>query len=222
MIELEDVRFQYRRGGFGLHVGHLAIEAGRLVAFVGPSGSGKTTLVSLISGILAPASGALRVGGVDLASQPDARRRRFRIARIGMVFQDFELLEYLTVRDNVLLPYRINRALRLEASVRERAGRLAEAVGLGDKLDRYPGSLSHGERQRLAICRAMIAEPAILIADEPTGNLDAKTARRILELMFDQARRSGATFLMVTHDGSLLDGFDRVVDVTELSGRPRA
>jgi len=165
---------------------------------------------------------SLRVDGVDLATRSDAQRRRFRIARIGMVFQDFELLEYLTVRDNVLLPYRINRALRLDGSVRERAAQLAEAVGLGDKLDRHPGSLSHGERQRLAICRAMMVEPAILIADEPTGNLDAKTARQTLQIMFAQVGRSGATFLMVTHDATLLDGFDRVVDVTELSGRAPA
>jgi len=125
------------------------------------------------------------------------------------------LLEYLSVLDNILLPYRINRSLALDDSVRARAIRLAEAVGLRDKLGRYPARLSQGERQRVAVCRALVAEPVLLLADEPTGNLDPVNAEKVLEILFDLARVSGATLLAVTHDHGVLRRFQRVVDFAD-------
>ena len=146
-------------------------------AFIGPSGSGKTTLLHLIAGITLPQSGTIETNGVDLTGLSENARRGFRIKNIGLVFQEFELLEYLTVLDNVLLPYRINPALELTEAVRARAAAVTVDVGIGDKLSRYPRQLSQGERQRVAVCRAVVTEPAVLMADEPTGNLDPHKQR---------------------------------------------
>ena len=145
----------------------------------------------------------------------DARRRDFRIRTIGFVFQDFELLDYLNVLDNILHPYRITGALRLDAVVRERAEALAERMGIGDKLKRRANDLSQGEKQRVAICRALLPGPRLLLADEATGNLDPRNKARILDLPFDSVEAHGATLLAVTHDHELLPRFDRVVDFAD-------
>ena len=138
----------------------------------------------------------------------------FRISNIGFIFQEFELIEYLNVLDNILLPYRVNSSLRFNKAVRDRAVCLAESVGIGDKLRRHPDALSQGEKQRVAICRALVTEPKIIVADEPTGSLDSENKKSIMKIIHDQIDKSRATLLMVTHDHSLLDGFDRVVDLT--------
>ena len=190
----------------------LSVGAGETVAVVGASGSGKSTLLALIAGILEPASGNVRVQGAEVSALDDRARREFRLHALGLVFQEFELLEHLDVRDNVLLPYRIHPALRIDSEVRERAGRLADEVGIGALLDRYVTRLSQGERQRVAICRALVTEPAILLADEPTGNLDPESKERVLDILFACARRTGATLVAVTHDHDVLPRFDRVVD----------
>lgn len=216
MILLEGVRFAYPGGAFELRIPRLEIEAGRRVAIIGPSGSGKTTLVQLIAGLRAPQAGRVRVGDFEPSAAGDAARRRFRATHIGFVFQEFELLEYLSVRDNILLPYRITRALRRTAEVDANCERLARAVGVADKLRRLPRTLSQGERQRVAIARALIAEPPLVAADEPTGNLDPATADAVLDLLLGEVRQRGATLLMVTHNHALLDRFDRVIDVTRL------
>ena len=195
----------------------MLIERAEKVAFVGPSGSGKTTLVYLIAGILRPQAGSIRIDRLELAECSDQQRRDFRISRIGFVFQEFELLDYLDVRENILLPYYLNGTLRLTPQARHNAEELATSLGLGDKLSRHPRKLSHGERQRVAICRALIAAPDILIADEPTGNLDAETAQATLELLLDAVARRSATLLMVTHDHTLLGAFNRVVDIRDLA-----
>jgi putative ABC transport system ATP-binding protein len=192
------------------------------VAVIGPSGSGKTTLLYLAAGIVSPLSGAVRVAGHDLSRQTDAERRRFRIRQIGLVFQEFELLEYLTVRENILLPYRINPALPLDRAVRQRVGAVAEAVGLSHALDRCPHRLSQGERQRVALSRALITQPRLILADEPTGNLDPRTSGTIVSLLLDQAQQTRATVLMVTHDHSLLTRFSRVLDLEQLIHRQPA
>ncbi len=212
MIRLTGLEFCYGEGDFALRIPELAVERGEAVAVIGPSGSGKTTLLNLIAGIATPQAGSVTTDGVDLTALDEARRRDFRIRHIGLVFQEFELLEYLSVLDNVLLPYRINPSLRLEPPVRERAVALARRVGVGDKLDRNARRLSQGERQRAAVCRALIAEPALLLADEPTGNLDPANKDRVLDILFDTARESGATLLAVTHDRDLLGRFGRVID----------
>ena len=212
MIKISDVEFSYGRGDFRLQIERLEVAEGAKTALIGPSGSGKTTFLSLVSGTLLPLSGSVRVDGREVSSMTDAARREFRITNIGFVFQDFELLEYLSVFDNILHPYRMNRALRLTPEVRRRARQLAEETGLSDKLRRWPDQLSQGERQRVAICRALLARPKLLLADEPTGNLDPKNKDRILNLLLDYAQSSHAMVLVVTHDLGLLKRFDRVID----------
>ncbi len=216
LIEIDELTFGYRGSAFRLRVPSLRIEQGEKVAVIGPSGSGKTTLLHLVAGILLPETGRIRIGGTEPPKEPDAGRRNFRISQIGMIFQEFELLEYLTVRENILLPYRINRWLTLDREVQSSVHALAESVGIADSLDRYPDRLSQGERQRVAISRALITRPRMIFADEPTGNLDPHTSHTILTVIIEQARASGATVLMVTHDHSLLDRFDRVIDFEHL------
>ena len=218
MIEIAGLRFQYGEGAFRLDVPQLHIRRGQRVALVGPSGCGKTTLVSLIAGILKPSAGRVVVAGEDVARLSDARRRRFRSARIGFVFQEFELIEYLSVLDNIMLPFLINPGMKLTRTVPSAAARLARDMGLAGKVHRKPRVLSQGERQRVAICRALVAQPPLLLADEPTGNLDPATAAQILDLLLEAVTSHEATLLMVTHNYGLLDRFDSVVDVNRLCG----
>jgi putative ABC transport system ATP-binding protein len=188
------------------------------VAVIGPSGSGKTTLLHLIAGIAVPQSGRISVDGVELSELGSTARRDFRIRTIGLVFQEFELLEYLSVLDNVLLPYRISPALALDRQVRDRAVGLARRVGIGDKIGRLARRLSHGERQRAAICRAVLPAPKILLADEPTGNLDPSNKDRVLDIFLEYTRQTSTTLVTVTHDRDLLERFDRVIDVKAFVG----
>ena len=219
MITVERVTFAYPRDGFRLTVPALHVDAGEKVALIGPSGSGKTTLLNLISGIAIPQEGSIWAASTEVSALDDARRREFRIRNVGFVFQDFELLDYLNVLDNILHPYRISSALRMGAQVHERARELAEKLGLGDKLERYAGELSQGEKQRVAICRALLTGPRLLLADEATGNLDPRNKRLILDLLFDSVDAQGATLVAVTHDHDLLPCFDRVLDFADfLSG----
>ncbi|MBT8470317.1 MAG: ATP-binding cassette domain-containing protein, partial [Deltaproteobacteria bacterium] len=171
MISLHDVRFEYPHGGFSLDVPDLTVASGTRTAAIGPSGSGKTTLLNLISGIERPGSGEVRTAGVRVDRLSPAARRSFRSTTVGFVFQEFLLLEYLDVLDNILYPYRLHPELRLDASARSRARGLASDLGLASLLDRRPSELSQGERQRIAIARALVTEPALILADEPTGNL---------------------------------------------------
>jgi putative ABC transport system ATP-binding protein len=223
MIRIDDLTFRYRDGDFRLHVPILEVPQGQALAVVGPSGSGKTTLLNLVAGILEPESGQIVVEDTAVGELDDSARRDFRIQRMGLVFQEFELLDYLSVFDNVLLPYRITHALQLADDVRARARRIAGEVGIADKLDRFPSQLSQGERQRAAICRALITEPPLLLADEPTGNLDPGNKGRVLDILFDYVAVVGATLVTVTHDHDLISRFDRVLDFREfLSARQGA
>lgn len=216
MIHVRDIAFQFPGGAFALAVRRLDITRGEKVAFIGPSGSGKTTLLSIVCGILHPQCGSVRIDDVELATMNDAQRRAFRIRRIGFVFQEFELLDYLCARENILLPFMLSSALAQTDATHNSVAELAHATGIADKLGRYPRTLSQGEKQRVAICRALVTTPALLAADEPTGNLDPKSARDILALLVRQAELRGATLLAVTHNHALLDAFDRVVDVADL------
>ena len=218
-IEISDLTFSYEAQGFELNIPQLSIAEGKHVAIVGPSGCGKTTLAYLISGIHVPSGGNVDIGRDSITRMTDGQRRDFRISNIGFIFQEFELLEYLRVEENIILPYLLNASLELDKAVYERARSLAESVGLGDKLHRYSGELSQGEKQRLAICRALITDPCIIMADEPTGNLDAGNTDAILELIRNQARRRDATFVMITHEHNLLGRFDHVVDLANNGGR---
>jgi len=190
----------------------LEVEDDCIVGLIGPNGSGKTTLFNVVSGILVPDAGQVRIEDVQINIPDDARRREYRIANIGFVFQDFNLLDYLSVLDNILHPYRITRALRVVGEVRRRASDLAQRMGIGDKLNRHARSLSQGEQQRTAICRALLPQPGLVLADEATGTLDPENKIRILDLLFERVDEHGATLLAVTHDHELLPRFDRVVD----------
>jgi putative ABC transport system ATP-binding protein len=199
-------------GEFTLRVPSLEAANGEAVAIVGPSGSGKTTLLHLIAGIRVATSGRLIVNGVEPMKMSDSARRAFRIRSIGLVFQDFCLIDYLNVQDNILLPYRISPALKLDGAVRDRAAGLAEQLGIGDKLRRPISQLSQGEKQRVAISRALLTNPPLVLADEPTGSLDPIAKGRVLDALLNTAKSMGTTVLMVTHDLTLLGRFDRVVD----------
>jgi putative ABC transport system ATP-binding protein len=212
VIRVTDLEFRYGEGDFRLRIPDLQVSRGSSAAFIGPSGSGKTTLLHLLAGIVLPGKGRIETNGIEVTGLSDGERRDFRIRHVGLVFQEFELLEYLSVFDNILLPYRINPSLSLGPAVRERAEELAEDVGIGDKLGRYPRKLSQGERQRVAVCRAVLPEPVLLFADEPTGNLDPVNTTRVLDILFGFAERSGSTLITVTHDRELLPRFEHVVD----------
>ena len=218
MIEIRSLRFGYPDTDFSLCIPDFHVGAKEKIAVIDPSGSGKTTLLNLVAGILVPEQGTVFCDRSEVSALGDAARRDFRITRIGFVFQDFELLDYLNVLDNVLHPYRITKALKLTREVHERAGALLQQMGLGDKLMRGVERLSQGEKQRVAICRALLPSPQLVLADEATGNLDPRNKGRILDLLFESVQAHGATLLAVTHDHELLPRFDRTVDFNDFLG----
>jgi ABC-type lipoprotein export system ATPase subunit len=193
MIRIENLEFSYPGADFHLQVPTFEVRSGEKLAVIGPSGSGKTTLLNLVAGILVPDLGHVRVNEVPVSDLNDAGRRNFRIANIGQVFQAFELIDYLNVMDNILHPYRITRSLKLTPQVRLHAGNLAERMGIGGKLDRRIDRLSQGEKQRVAICRALLPAPRLILADEATGNLDPRNKQQILELLFQNVEDHEAT-----------------------------
>ena len=215
MVIISDLDFRYPSGEFRLRIPEFQVAGSEKVAVVGPSGSGKTTLLNLIAGILISTTGIVKVENTTMNELADDRRRDFRISNVGFVFQDFELLDYLSVLDNILHPYRITKALSLNKTVRQRAVDTADALGIGDMLKRYPEDLSKGEKQRVAICRAILSKPKLILADEPTGNLDPDNKTKILDLLFHSVEEHKATLLAVTHDTELLKRFDRVIDFKE-------
>ena len=216
-IQISNLEFSYATGsGFSLFIPTLEIAEKECVAIVGPSGSGKTTLLNLLAGTLVPRAGQIEVAGQQLDGMAEGARRRFRIDRVGQVFQAFELLEYLSVEENIQLPRLIDSATRDKVDIQQRIDKLLASVGLQDKANRPPAELSHGERQRVAVCRAMLNHPQLLLADEPTGNLDQVNKQKVVDLLIAQAREHGSMLLMVTHDHSMLDAFERVIDFTRL------
>jgi putative ABC transport system ATP-binding protein len=217
VIAIRQLAFHYARSTFSLRVPELSVADGEKVALVGPSGSGKTTLLHLIAGILLPDEGTIRVGDAQPARLSDTGRRAFRIATLGLVFQDFELLEFLDVIENIVLPYRLNPALTLSRGILDRALELARETGLEQRLRHRPGRLSQGEKQRVALCRALITQPRYLLADEPTGNLDPAAKNRALDVLFAQCARGHTSLLMVTHDLGLLSRFDRAIDLADVT-----
>ncbi len=216
MIQFTNVEFTYPDHTFGLTIQNLSIIDGERVAIVGPSGSGKTTLVKLMSGALIQQRGTIISCDTKLTNLNDRALRQFRLKRIGFVFQEFALLDYLNVRDNILLPCRLG-AEPMSPEARDRAEALARSVGLHRHLDRYPQKLSFGERQRVAICRAIVTSPSIVLADEPTGNLDGTTADEVISILDDCVQQSGATLIVVTHNLELTNRFDRTIDVSEFA-----
>jgi ABC-type lipoprotein export system ATPase subunit len=217
MIVICDLAFQFPHSDFRLSVPSLKIARAERVAIIGPSGSGKTTLLHLISGILSPSGGMVRVQDREMNALRDTERRAFRVAQIGFVFQSFELVSYLDVFENILLPYRLNPALRLTPEIALRAKSLAQQTGIDHRLRYFPHRLSQGEKQRVAICRALLPEPPLLLADEPTGNLDPSAKQHVVDLLFRQIERTGATLLMVTHDTQIAARFPRVINCRDFA-----
>jgi|MDTC01.2.fsa_nt_gb ABC-type lipoprotein export system ATPase subunit len=209
-----ELRYRYPGSSFTLQVPSFQVDPGERLAITGSSGCGKTTLLRLMIGLLEPDAGDIMVHGVRLDTLNDAQKRALRIQSVGSIAQELDLLDYLTVEENVLLPYMVTRSLTLNQTARAEAIRLSKALGIGDKLARRPGQLSQGERQRVAIARALVTKPPLLVADEPTGNLDGRTARQVLDLVGDLIADCGTTFVMVTHDLNLLDFFDRRFDLS--------
>jgi len=189
----------------------LDVERGDAVAVIGPSGSGKSTLLGLIAGLDAPTDGTITVGGVDITRLGESALARFRRETIGYVFQSYHLIPTLTAAENVAVPLELAGARRVAA----RARALLEQVGLGDRAHHYPVQLSGGEQQRVALARAVALDPPLLLADEPTGNLDSATGGAIIELLFTLNRERGSTLLLVTHDAALAERADRVVSLRD-------
>ncbi len=211
MIHLENVSREYGNGKVVYALDHvsLRIERGERVAVMGPSGSGKSTLLNLVCGLDEPTSGEVQIDGQDIASLNDDARTRLRREKIGMVFQTFNLLPTLTAQENVALPLRLSGISKKEADAR--AATMLGKVGLGERTTHRPDQLSGGERQRIAIARALIFQPPVLLADEPTGNLDSKTGEEILALLDNLHGEFSTTILMVTHNEEAAEHCDRII-----------
>jgi putative ABC transport system ATP-binding protein len=214
-IEVSGLKFAYPNESFSIRVDSLAILPGEAVAIVGPSGCGKSTMLRVLAGLLTPDAGDVKMGPNDVHKMSAQALREFRLRHVGLVFQDFALLEYLTVEENVLLPMRLG-GFEDEASI-ARAQQLIEKLGIAMHASRLTRELSQGERQRVAIARALAHEPRYIFADEPTASLDAARRDTVGALLLDYARTRNAPLILVTHDPALQDRFDRVVDFTELS-----
>lgn len=178
---------------------HFTVQPGATLALVGASGSGKSTLLGLLAGLDTPSSGTVRIDGIDLYALDEDGRAGLRKAKLGFVFQSFQLLAHLTALENVMLPLE----LRADSQARDKAAAMLARVGLGQRLKHYPKYLSGGEQQRVALARAFVTEPPLLLADEPTGSLDAATGESVIRLMFSLNREQGSTLVLVTHDPSI-------------------
>ncbi len=213
MLRAESLTQTYLSGGRPLTVLNditFTLERGGFLAIVGPSGSGKTTLLGLLAGLDRPSAGTVHLDGVELGSLSEDQRARLRAEKVGFVFQSFQLIPTLTARENVQVPLE----LRGEPA-QERALELLVRVGLGDRRHHYPAQLSGGEQQRVAIARAFSIRPQILFADEPTGNLDAKTGATIIDLMVSLNRELSTTLVMVTHDHDLASRARRTIRLSD-------
>tara|TARA_R100000365_G_C2748592_1_gene80617 strand:- start:2217 stop:2912 length:696 start_codon:yes stop_codon:yes gene_type:complete len=221
VISIEELRFSWPSGGEVLNIERFDLNAGERLFLRGPSGSGKSTLLGLIAGVLEPGAGHVNVLGMDLAKLPSARRDRIRADHLGVIFQMFNLVPYLSVVGNVTLPLKFSPTRRkaISGDTDEEARRLLARLGLTDAalLDRRVSDLSVGQQQRVAAARALIGGPEIVIADEPTSALDADARDRFIELLSEEAARTGAALLFVSHDASLARLFDRAVDLREIN-----
>ncbi|WP_370271325.1 ABC transporter ATP-binding protein [Pseudooceanicola nitratireducens] len=221
-LTLNDVRFRWPgRAPFGLSVPGFRMEQGESVLLLGESGSGKSTLLSLICGIVTADTGLVAVGGTDLSTLRAGARDRFRAERIGVIFQQFNLLPYASVSDNILLPLRFAPDRRKRAAPDE-AATLCVALGLPQGITGMTaGRLSVGQQQRVAVARALIGQPPLIVADEPTSALDAATQDTFLGLLFDRIAATGSSLLMVSHDERLGARFDHVVHLSDIAKTER-
>jgi putative ABC transport system ATP-binding protein len=214
LVRLDRVSKSFEEAGrrrVVLHEASAAFGQGELIALLGRSGSGKSTLLNLISGIDTPDSGEISVGGRALTGLSERERTLFRRTSVGFIFQFYNLVPTLTVFENLLLPLELNG----RAAERARAEALLDQVGLADRAGAYPDRLSGGEQQRVAVARALVHDPLLVLADEPTGNLDAETGAGVLRLLDTLTRRAGKTLLMVTHSAEIASAADRVFRIAE-------
>jgi putative ABC transport system ATP-binding protein len=214
LISVKDLHLSLNSEAGDVHILrglNLDIQKGETVGMVGPSGSGKSTLLMVMAGLEKPSSGSLHVAGMDFSKLDEDGLARFRRDHVGIVFQSFHLIPTMTALENVAVP--------LELAGRKDAFKAAEEelelVGLGHRLSHYPGQLSGGEQQRVALARAAASNPGLLLADEPTGNLDGETGRQIVDLLFDLHDRLGTTLILITHDKSLADKCNRVISLKD-------
>jgi putative ABC transport system ATP-binding protein len=210
LIEVRGVRKWIQNGARRVEILKgisLTIPAGQFVAIVGASGSGKSTLLGLLAGLDTPSEGEIWLDGVPIHNLAEAQLSAVRGSKIGFVFQSYQLIQTLTALENVLLPYELNVA----GSGLEKARRLLNEVGLGERGHHYPVQLSGGEQQRVALARAFVVEPPIVMADEPTGNLDSENGVKVLDLLLDRNRRAGTTLVLVTHDAEVASRADRKI-----------
>ena len=211
-IQLENLQLTLGQNASRVHVLKgidLDIEAGTSTGIVGPSGSGKSTLLMVIAGLERIDEGRIVINGQDITQLSEDGLAAFRGRNVGIVFQSFHLVANMTAVENVAVPLE----LAGERDALARASEELRAVGLGDRLDHYPGQLSGGEQQRVALARALAPDPAVLIADEPTGNLDGETGRQVADLLFERQRQKGLTLVLVTHDPALAERCDRTIPV---------
>jgi putative ABC transport system ATP-binding protein len=217
IIDAHDVNYSLDVAGRPLHIlkrVSLRVAPAEVVAIVGPSGSGKTSLLMLLAGLERATGGTVSVNGAELGALNEDDLARFRRKTLGIVFQSFHLIPSLTAHDNVGLALEIAAPELSQSQIRDKAAAALAAVGLGDRLDHRPSALSGGEQQRVGLARAMVANPPLLLADEPTGNLDQKTGAIVVELMFDLARKQGTAVVLITHDPALAARADRVFTMT--------
>ena len=210
MIEVRDAKKWIQNGARRVEILKgvtLTIPAGQFVAIVGASGSGKSTLLGLLAGLDTPSSGEIFLDGVPIHNLAETQLAAVRGAKIGFVFQSYQLIETLTALENVLLPYELN----VEGSGIEQARRLLGEVGLTERVDHYPIQLSGGEQQRVALARAFVVEPPIVMADEPTGSLDSTNGRMVMDLLLERNRKAGTTLVLVTHDPDVASQADRKI-----------
>ena len=210
MIEVRDAKKWIQNGARRVEILKgitMTIPAGQFVAILGASGSGKSTLLGLLAGLDTPSSGDIWLDGIPIHNLAEAELAAVRGEKIGFVFQSYQLIETLTALENVLLPYELN----VEGSGIAQARRLLGEVGLSERLDHYPIQLSGGEQQRVALARAFIVEPPIVMADEPTGNLDSANGRMVLDLLLERNRKAGTTLVLVTHDPEIASRADRKI-----------
>lgn len=212
MIVLKDIFFQYPDSDFKLSIDKLEFEKGGKTAIIGTSGFGKTTLLNLIAGIILPEKGQVIINDDEVNLLSDKQRRDFRIQNIGFIFQDFKLIPYLNITDNIMLPFRINSSIQIKKETVNRVYEIAEELGITKKLKKYPSKLSQGEKQRVAICRALLNNPSIILADEPTGNLDPENKKKIMDILFASVDKFNTTLITVTHDHDMLKGFEKIID----------
>ncbi|OPH57262.1 ABC transporter ATP-binding protein [Paenibacillus ferrarius] len=216
MLTIERLSHSFRTGQDETPVLHelsFRVEQGEMVALLGSSGSGKSTLLNLMAGLMKPTRGSILIAGQAIDKMNENRLAEFRRTHIGFIFQSYELIQHLTVRENVELPLVFQSVASQER--KQKALALLHKVGIGDKAEMFPSQLSGGQQQRVSIARSLITNPAIVFADEPTGNLDTKTEKEIIDLLIDLNKNSGITFVIVTHEHEVASRTERILQLRD-------